>query len=354
MFESVKRYARKRDTIPGTAVYSGAAKNFAPSLRRFRYTLDTLEETTEQFPFTAPQLQEGTCVLRILTGLHEGEQVQAVADWLGMHPLAVEDVLNTGHRPSMEEYDDHVVMTLRELEYDSATPRLLERHVALACGADSVTAFLEEPTSLWNGVLVRLHKPGSRMRRLGAMYLYIAMLDAIVDGYFSTLSAISGDVEALEDELEGIVADETALMRIYALKRTVVALRNAVLPAQQALGALHMNEAVELTDEVEPYFFDVKGHADQVVEAVQALHELLSSMLDLQISLAGMRMNNVMRFLTIIATIFIPLTFIVGLYGMNFQHMPELHWRYGYPLVLAAMAAIVAVMVYYFRKNKWL
>lgn len=354
MFDSLKHYSHKVGQPAGTAAYYGSTKNFAPSLLSIEYTGDALKERNEAFPFEKIECREGENCLLIMTGLHEFEHVQAVAEWYGMHPLAVEDLLNTGHRPSMDEYDDHVVMTFRQIEYDHETLRLKERHVGLVCREGTVMGFLEEPSALWDGVLARLRKGKGRIRKLGSMYLTITMLDALVDGYFSTLSAISNDVEALEELLEGHVANEQSLMRIYALKRTVVALRNSLLPTQQALGALHRNEVVEIRGEVEPFFTDVKGHADQVVEAVQALHDLLSSMLDLQISLAGMRMNNVMKFLTVIATIFIPLTFIAGVYGMNFQYMPELSWRYGYAVALGVMATVGGGMVYYFKKKRWL
>ncbi len=354
MFDSLKRHSQKAGEAPGTATYSGNAKSFAPSLLRIDYSPDALEETSEAFPFSSLGERRMDNRFLLLTGLHEGEQVLAVGEWFGMHPLAMEDVLNTGHRPSFEEYDDHIVLTFRQVQYDPDVVRLKETHAALFCSERDVVGFLEEPSGLWEGVITRLRKGKTRIRRLGSLYLTIALLDAMVDGYFSALSSISADVEALEAALEDNPAEERSLKRIYELKRTVVALRNSLLPAQQALGALHRSEVVEMSSDVEPYFADVKGHADQVVEAAQAVLELLSSMLDLQISLAGMRMNNVMRFLTIIATIFIPLTFIAGIYGMNFTHMPELHWRYGYAAVLGLMVLVGAGMVRYFRNNRWL
>ncbi|GFM36285.1 magnesium/cobalt transporter CorA [Desulfovibrio psychrotolerans] len=296
----------------------------------------------------------GPSHLLILSGLHEAEQVQAVADWFGLHPLSVEDILNTGHRPSLEEYDDHVIMTFRQIEYEPGTLRLKERHAAVACRENVVVGFLEEPGPVWEGVLGRLRKGRGRVRRLGSMYLVIAMLDALVDGYYATLSAIGADMQELEERLGEGDMDEQALKDIYTLKRTVVGLRNALMPARQALGALHMNEAVEIDDGTAPFLADVKGHAEQVVESVQALLDLLSGMLDVQISLAGMRMNKVMKLLTIIATIFIPLTFIAGVYGMNFQRVPELEWEYGYYLALAFMGGLGGIMVYLFKKNRWL
>lgn len=354
MFDALRHHTRKRDESPGTAVYSGTAKGFSPQLLCVDYSPDAMTEQVVPFPFSLPAQEEGTSRLLLLTGLHEAEQVQALAEQYGMHPLAVEDVLNTGHRPSMDEYDDHVVIALRHIEYDRNALRLREHHVALLCREGVVIGFHEEQDGIWDGVLNRLRKGKGRIRKFGSMYMAIALLDALVDGYFSAISAISVDVEALEEELGEGGADEKALMRIYALKRIVVALRNALIPAQQALGALHRNSEVEIDEAVEPFFADVKGHADQVVESVQALHDLLSGMLDLQISLAGMRMNNVMKFLTVIATIFIPLTFIVGIYGMNFEYMPELGLRYGYLGVMCLMAFIGGMMAYYFKKNRWL
>jgi magnesium transporter len=354
MFESVRHNSMKRGEAPGTAIYSGTDKDFAPSLLCVDYSAEAMVEQVLPYPFELPVQAEGTDRLLLMSGLHEAEQVQALAERYGMHPLAVEDVLNTGHRPSMDEYDDHVVISLRHIEYDRDAVRLRERHVSIVCREGVVIGFLEERDGIWEGLLNRLRKGKGRIRKFGSMYLAIAMLDVLVDGYFGVISTIGADVEALEESLGEDGADEETLMRIYALKRIVVALRNALLPAQQALSALHRNEEVEISEDVEPFFGDVKGHADQVVEAVQALHDLLSGLLDLQISLAGMRMNNVMKFLTVIATIFIPLTFIAGLYGMNFRYMPELDWRYGYPAALGIMFAVGGVMLYYFKKNRWL
>ncbi len=405
MLESIMRHSAKAGLAPGTAAYAGNAKNFTPTLLTVEYTETSLTERTEAFPFTrptgmadewdiplsiavasgpnaapetisptapadsSPQAETPSASpsvvsppagtprpgwLLLLTGIHEVEQVQVVADWFGLHPLAVEDILNTGHRPSLDEYDDHVVMTMRYLLYDSESLKLREQHMALVCREDAVIGFQEDPSAVWEGVLGRLRKGKGRIRRMGTAYLGIAMLDALVDSYFGVLGAISADVQELEDRLGVGDADEQALRDLYTLMRTVVALRNALQPTQQALGSLHMNEAVEITPDMEPFLADVKGHVAQAVEGVQTLHELLSSMLNLQISLAGMRMNKVMKVLTIIATIFIPLTFIAGVYGMNFQNMPELTWRYGYFITLGLMGAIGAVMIYFFIRNRWL
>jgi magnesium transporter len=246
-----------------------------------------------------------------------------------------------------------VFLCFKAARYIAGETGLAEEQISLFWRGRTVLVFQENEEDTLAPVIDRIRRGKGRVRNAGPDYLAAVLLDLAADTYSAALAALSEQVELFEEEVMRR-PDRDTITRIYEVQREVLALRNSVLPLKDMLARLLRGELGELRDETEPYLRDVMDHALQAEDGVDSLHALLGGLMDMHISLSGMRMNEIMKVLTVIATIFIPLTFIVGVYGMNFAYMPELQWRYGYFLVLALMAAVAVIMLLYFRRKRWL
>ena len=270
-----------------------------------------------------------------------------------MHPLVLEDILNTGQRPKLEDFDEYVFVVLKMFRYGDQVDGMGIEQISLILGPSFVISFQEEPGDVFDLVRGRIRESKGRIRKMGADYLAYALLDALVDSYFVVLERVGEKVEFLEEELVSDPRPET-LQAIHNLKRDMLFLRKSVWPLREVVGALVRGEPSLFGESITVYLRDVYDHSIQVIDTIETFRDMVSGMLDIYLSSVSNRMNEVMKVLTIIATIFIPLTFITGLYGMNFKHMPELAWRWGYPMVWAVMLTVVVLMLFYFRRKKWL
>jgi len=277
-------------------------------------------------------------------GVHDAGMVQAVGDAVGLHPLTLEDIANIHQRPKIEDYGDYLYVAVRMLAPEGIGGFRSEQ-VSLVLGKNYVVSFLEQPEAAFERVREHLRAGAGRLRGEGADYLFHALLDAIVDGYFNVIEVFGERIEAVEEE---VVADpdRETLQAIYALKRSLVALRRAVWPLRDVVAELERGESPLIREPTLAYLRDVYDHTIEVAETVETYRVYLSSQ--------SSRMNEIMKVLTIIATIFIPLTFIAGVYGMNFAYMPEIAHPWGYPAALASMAAVAGVMVLYFKRKGWI
>ena len=272
----------------------------------------------------------------------------------GLHPLVVEDILNTDQRPKLEDYGEYLFVVLKSLYHskiESDEPEI--EQISLVLGPNYVLSFQERAGDEFEPVRERIRSDKGRVRKMGADYLAYSLIDLIVDTYFIVLEKLGERMEILEEELVLNPTTET-LQAIHQLKREMVFLRKSTWPLREVIGALERGESPLIQDSTSIYLRDVYDHTIQVIDAVETYRDILSGMLDIYLSSISNRMNEVMKVLTIIATVFIPLTFIAGVYGMNFQHMPELAWPWAYPLVWAVMITIAAVMVVYFQRKRWL
>lgn len=348
----------KRHATPGTA--PGTLRPSAQRVERvtihvLRYSTDeiderevaTLEECAALQPISAGPAAGVTWI--DVVGLHDAELVERLGETFGLHSLALEDVLNTGQRPKVDEYEDHLFCVLRNFHGGET---LVSEQISLFLKPGLVLTFQEMPGDCFEPVRERLRRGRGRIRSLGADYLAYALIDALVDQFFPLLESQGERIEALEDELIADPAPET-LERIYRLRRELLLLRRAAWPEREVIAALRREETALIGREVKPYLRDAYDHSVQVLEILETYRELAGSMLDVYLSSLSHRMNEVMKVLTVIATIFIPLTFVAGVYGMNFDRMPELHWRWGYPASLVLMAAIGAGLVVFFRRRRW-
>ncbi|MBG0789748.1 MAG: magnesium/cobalt transporter CorA [Desulfovibrionaceae bacterium] len=350
MFDFIKWNRVKLDAAPGTLVYAGAKRDFTPYVATFAYGPDDLAEQRPESP-EAIVLEEGRVNLLVAVGIHQPEFVKGIGARLSIPPLFLEDVLNTGQRAQFVWADDDTgFIVMKHLMVNGGI--LSTEQVSLFWRENMVAVFLERESDLLGGVLARIRKGKGRIRRSDAAYLMVAILDALVDQHMLALARFSEAAQALESRLGADVSSDF-LGDLYELKREIILLRNTLLPDREIFKSLQADDA-EVPAAVQPFLEDVVGHSEQAMEGAVSLHDILKSMIDYQISLFGIRTNKTMQLLTVIATIFIPLTFIAGLYGMNFRYMPELEWRYGYFIVLGVMAVIGVGMLWFFNRKKML
>jgi magnesium transporter len=280
--------------------------------------------------------------------------LEQLGERFGLHPLVVEDILNTDQRPKLEDYGEYLFIVLKSHYHSDGESGDAEiEQISLVLGPNYVLSFQERAGDEFEPVRERIRSNKGRVRRQGADYLAYSLIDLIADTYFLVLERLGERMETLEEELVTDPTTET-LQAIHKLKREMVFLRKSIWPLREVIGALERGESPLIQDTTGVYLRDVYDHIIQVIDTVETYRDMLSGMLDIYLSSVSNRMNEVMKVLTIIATIFIPLTFVAGVYGMNFKHMPELEWPWAYPLVWLAMIIIAGLMVAYFRRKRWL
>jgi magnesium transporter len=286
-------------------------------------------------------------------GVHEVEILEKFGNCFGVHPLVMEDILNTDQRPKIENYGEDLFIVLKMLSYDEKKGEISAEQVSLVLRSNAVLSFTEKEKGAFTPIQERLRSGKGRLRKMGADYLAYTLLDIIVDHYFAILEKLSEKIEELEEKL---VTNPTTpiLQKIQNLKREMIFLRKWVWPLREVISSLERGELSWIQEGTRFYLRDVYDHTIQVMDTVETFREVLSGMMDIYLSSINNRMNAVMKVLTIIATIFMPLTFLAGVYGMNFKHMPELEWQWGYPLLWVFMILIVVFMLISFRKKKWL
>jgi len=303
----------------------------------------------ECFPFT----DKPTVTWININGLHQLDIIEKIGEHFNVHPLVLEDIVNTGQRPKIEDFVDYIFVTLKMLRYSDEEKETKAEQVSLILGSNFVISFQENEGDVFDPIRQRIEADKGRIRKMGADYLAYALMDAIVDNYFTILEKLGDRIEDFEEELVVNPKPET-LQAIHHLKREMIFLRKSVWPLREVINRLERWESSLINKSTAIYFRDVYDHTIQVIDSVETFRDMLSGMLDIYLSSISNRMNEVMKVLTIIATIFIPLTFIAGVYGMNFRFMPELEMPIGYSVVLLVMLFIGILMFAYFRKKKWL
>jgi magnesium transporter len=340
---------------PGTLVHVGEKKLEAVDLTLMEYTSDrpVVERQAKTVTECLPLVEEAYVSWLNVDGIHQLEVISEIGAALDIHPLILEDILNTNQRPKVDEFADHLYIVLKMLYWDEVGRSIEMEQVSLILGKAYVVTFQESDRDVFDPVRKRIREARGRIRTLGADYLAYALIDAIVDHYFVILENLGEQIEFLEEELV-TEPDVATLQVIHRLKREMIFMRKAVWPLREVIGRLERGESPLFQESSLIYLRDVYDHTIQVIDAVETFRDMVSGMLDIYLSSVSNKMNEVMKVLTIIATIFIPLTFIAGLYGMNFAYMPELELRWGYFAVLGLMAIIFIGMMVYFRRRKWL
>lgn len=350
----IKERSKKAGLPPGTLVHIGERKIAEAKITVMDYgekefTEGEVKGVEECFLFR----DRPTVTWINIEGVHDAKAVEKLGECYGFHPLVLEDILNTDQRPKIEDYGDYLYIVLKML-HNGGSEEIVPEQISIILGRNFVVSFQEGiEGDAFNQVRERIRTGKGRIRNQGADYLAYSLIDAIVDHYFVVLEQTGERLEDLEEELV-TDPDSGTLHEIHALKREMIFLRKAVWPLREVVNVLERGESTLVRDATKIYLRDVYDHTIQVIDAIETSRDMLAGMLDIYLSSMSNRMNEVMKFLTIIGTIFIPLTFIAGIYGMNFEFMPELKWRWGYFLVMAGMAGIGIGLLLYFRRKKWL
>ena len=346
------KLSAKAGLPPGSLVYVGRHKTEKPNVTLIEYTLNTFDEVSCTDIREANTVREKNSVSWInIDGIHDTEIISQLGEQFNLHPLLLEDLLNTHQRPKSEVFDNCIFLTFKMLNIGKKG-EVLSEHVSFILGERFVISLQEVPGDIFDSLRQRLREGIGQMRKKKADYLFYRLLDTVVDHYFLVIDHISEDAEKLERRTFDDPTDDT-LREIQQRKKQLTFLRKNIASLREAVITFPTDDNRFIRKETNRYFRDVYEHIIQVYDSIDSYREILSSIMELYLTGVSNRMNKVMQVLTIISTIFIPLTFIAGIYGMNFQNMPELEWKYGYPAVWVIMVIIVIIMIIFFRKKKW-
>ncbi len=351
----LKKHSTKAGLPPGTVVHVGERRESATKVTLMRYTPEEFSEADLDGLEACPSVSDcpGVCWINV-DGVHDVSVLEKLGSCFGLHPLVLEDIANTNQRPKMEDHEGYVYLVLRMLTL-GGEGAVVSEQVSLVLGKNFVLSFQEEGKAgdVFDNVRGRIRADKGWVRKLGADYLVYALLDAVVDGYFVVLDTLGERVEQLEEEVVTNPVRDT-VNRIHALKREMIFLRRSIWPLRELVSGLEKAGSGLVAQSTGVYLRDLYDHTVQVMDTVETFRDMLSGMLDIYLSSVSNRMNEVMKVLTVIATIFIPLTFLVGVYGMNFKHMPELDWTWGYPALWAFMVLLALGMLAAFKKRGWM
>lgn len=338
---------------PGALIHVGERRSEHVHLTLIDFDRENLEiKKIDSLEAAVPSWKTPSVSWINIDGLHDINIMETAGKLFGIHPLILEDTLNTHQRPKIEEFENLLYCVLKMLDYDEEKEEILNEQVSLILEEDLLISFQERPGDVFEPIRERIKSSLGRIRRSGPDFLMYSLMDAVVDKYFNILEHLSDKMEKLEESLLKN-PEQTIVNEIYRLKRQLLEVRHAVWPLREAVTRLRHGSSILVKEDTYTYLSDLYDHIIQVIDTVETYREMVAGMLDLYLSSVSNRMNEVMRILTVIATIFIPLTFIAGVYGMNFRYMPELEWKWAYPCVWVIMTGIGLLMAGWFKRKKW-
>lgn len=339
---------------PGTLLYTGTKKTEATHIQVVTYDKQNLTEkkgnTLDEC--LLPEKSAGIIWVNI-EGLNDTQLISDLGKRFGLHPLVLEDILDINQRSKVDEFDNYVYIVLKKTRWNESRKNFSIEQVSIIFGADFLLSFQEQKSTIFDPIVQRLQNSQSRLRENGSDFLAYTLIDFIVDQYFIVLEKMDERIEAVEDKIVDKPTQRIARL-LYKLKRQMLMFRKAIWPLREAVSHMLRLDTHLLTPFTAIYLRDVYDHTVQVIDTVETYRDMLAGLLDVYISTITNRLNEVMKVLTVIATIFIPLTFIASIYGMNFINMPELRWHYGYPAVLGLMSIVAIGMLIYFKRKDWL
>jgi magnesium transporter len=352
------RFLKKRDASkgqsPGSLIFIGSQKVDSVSARVIDY--DSVHLTDQELS----EIKDGshfrntnTVTWLNINGLHDTEKIKDVGQIFGIHPLVMEDIMNTGQRPKIEEFDAHIFIVLKMIRFDTKTDTIFSEQLSIILGDKYLLTFQEQPGDVFEPVRERIRRPKSRIRGAGTDYLAYALLDTVVDNYISTIELIGEKIEDLEEAI--LSGNDTGVMeKINTFKREINYLRKSIRPARDAiLNMARLDNELVQKDTI-PFLKDLQDMINQAAEVIDTYRDLLTDQLNIHNSVMANKMNEIMKVLTVFAAIFIPLTFIAGIYGTNFEYLPELHYRYSYFIFWAILIAVAALLLVFFKRKRWL
>ncbi|HTK86412.1 MAG TPA: magnesium/cobalt transporter CorA [Nitrospiraceae bacterium] len=354
--KKAKRRSAKAGLAPGTLVYIGARKtdHIRLTLIQYRHGFFNQQEikSVDEFLAIYTATEPGVITWLDIGGLHDVQIIEQIGKAFELHPLLLEDIVNTEQRPKREDYGSVLYLVVKMLCLDASRTSILAEQVSLVVSERLVLSFQENGTDVWGPIRDRLRTGKGRIAAAGTDYLLYSLVDAVVDNYFAVLEFMGEQLERIEDHL--LAAPSPDILRdLHGLKREMLFVRRATWPLREVVSGLERGDSKLMTESTRLYMRDVYDHTVQVIDTLETLRETVAEMLDVYLSSMSNRMAAVMKVLTIITTIFMPLSFIASVYGMNFRHMPGLDSRWGYPLVLTVMGAIGLLMIFLFHKKRW-
>ena len=349
-----KQVSKKAGLAPGSLIHISEKKVEKARITVIDYDEKDLSEKEAKSAEECFSFKDTPTVTWInVDGLHDIDLILKIGENFDLHPLVLEDIVNTTQRPKYEDYGEYVYVVLKMLYFNGDKDEIKAEQVSIIIGQNFIISFQEKEGDVFNPVRERIRTSKGRIRKTGADYLAYALLDAIIDNYFIILEKLGEMIEDMEEELVKEPSPGT-LQIIHKLKTETIFLRKSVWPLREVVNSLERKESSLIRETTIPFIRDLYDHTIQVIDSVETFRDLISGMLDIYLSSISNKMNNIMKVLTIIATIFIPLTFIAGIYGMNFKFMPELEWRWSYPFIWAVMIIIFIGMLFYFRSKDWI
>ncbi len=337
---------------PGTPVFTGKKYLDEPNVVLMQYGIEECRESSLQARLPEP-LEGDWNTWYDVRGVHDLELMKVLGERFRIHPLALEDIVDTHQRPKMEDFVEGVFLTFRALSFQAETLQIETEQISLYFGEKFLLSFQEKEEDLWKPIRERLRGNGSRIRKRGVDYLAYALVDLVVDHYYIVLDQVEDEIERLEARvLSG--EDPAVKGAIYQLKLQLLHMRRSISPLREAVGQFAKTENRLVKSTTRVFVRDLYDHTVHVLDSVDTFRDMANSLYDLHLSELSQRMNAVIQVLTIITTLFVPLTFIVGVYGMNFEYMPELKWRYGYFAVWGVMVLLSIAMLFFFRKRRWI
>ncbi|MFV9550674.1 magnesium/cobalt transporter CorA [Algibacter sp. PT7-4] len=344
---------KKVGQVPGSVIYTGEKSNQKLFIEAFDYNktkcdVKELLDVEECFTY-----EEGTITWININGLNHVNAIEKIGEHYELHPLVLEDIVNISQRPKIDEYENYIFIVLKMLYYD-ANEKIVSEQVSFILGEDYVLSFQEAEGDVFDEVRERIKQAKGRVRNMPADYLLYALIDAVVDHYFSVIEILGNKIEDFESQIfTGNVSDDIS-QDIQNLKREILRVRRAIFPLREITNRIEKNESTLIQQKTLTYFRDVYDHLIQVSENIDIYREMIWSLMDMYMTTISNKMNEVMKVLTIMASIFIPLTFIAGIYGMNFEYIPELKYKYSYFILWGVMIVMFIGMLIYFKRKKWL
>lgn len=347
------KYSRKQGLPPGSLVHTGIAYESDIHIQLITYNQEEFNITESNdinkiFPLLKPEQVNWIKI----TGLHDVNQIDDLGKHFGLHPLMLEDILNTHHLPKTEDYENQIFLTLKDLILTTNNNIIDKRQISFVLGKNYLISFEEQKSNLFQPLVERIQTKKGKVRIMQNDYLFYALTDIIIDNYLKIVDDMDDNIEQIEAELLD-KKSRNVLKKILHKRKQQLSLKKSVIPLLDEIRKLHHSESVLINQKTYIYFQDLIDHLQQINQNLESFREMISNLTELYLANNDVQMNDVMKRLTVISTIFIPLTFIVGLYGMNFKYFPELEWKYGYFIIWGIMITITISMLMYIKRRKW-
>lgn len=353
--KKTKYHSKKTENyIPGAVKYTGTKTGMSTSLEIIDYSITSYKRIDTEDIDVAFNFKGTNHVTWInVNGLNNTKAIERLGNQYKLHPLIQEDIVSVNQRPKIDEYQDYLFIVFKMLHYND-NGEFVNEHVSLVIGDDYVLTFQEADGDVFDGLRSRLENAKGRVRNAGADYLMFGILDAVIDNYFNVIEVMSDKIEMIEDQLFENQIEDDITKDIQELKKEILKIRRAVFPLREVINRLEKTETHLIEERTNNYIRDLYDHIIQVSESVDIYREMIWGLMDMYMTTISNKMNEVMKVLTIMASIFIPLTFMAGIYGMNFEYIPELQFKYGYFIFWGVMIAVFVGMLLYFKRKKWL